>query len=212
MRIAFWLAFGTALTITAMVELIRWARDRGDDVSAISDDHGRARHGRHGRADCTLRRRRPYAGRMIALVPVRDGVLPAGCRGGDRRVRRTGRARRLRHGRRRDRRLHRRRPPRRARSRRTGPMGAALAAIVGQLAEGADTGIDTDIVVLPHSPDGRDLAPRLARGTRPAAVLRRHRGHRAPRPPGAPWRPRTPRAPPAADHSSRRWNPVYANL
>ena len=35
--IAFWLAFGTALTITAMVELIRWARDRGDDVSAISN-------------------------------------------------------------------------------------------------------------------------------------------------------------------------------
>lgn len=29
--IAFWLAFGTALSITALVELIRWARDRGDD-------------------------------------------------------------------------------------------------------------------------------------------------------------------------------------
>ncbi len=27
--LAFWLAFGTALSITALVELIRWARDRG---------------------------------------------------------------------------------------------------------------------------------------------------------------------------------------
>ncbi len=29
--IAFWLAFGTALGITAMVEIIRWIRDRGTD-------------------------------------------------------------------------------------------------------------------------------------------------------------------------------------
>jgi membrane protein DedA with SNARE-associated domain len=29
--IAFWLAFGTALSITAIVELIRWARDRGGE-------------------------------------------------------------------------------------------------------------------------------------------------------------------------------------
>jgi len=47
--IAFWLAFGTALSITAMVELIRWARDRGDDDApadvtaqiAPADDDGR---------------------------------------------------------------------------------------------------------------------------------------------------------------------------
>lgn len=36
---------------------------------------------------------------------------------------------------------------------------AALAPIIRQLAE---QGVDTDIVVLPHAPDGRDLAPHLA--------------------------------------------------
>ena len=36
---------------------------------------------------------------------------------------------------------------------------AALAPIIRRLAE---QGVDTDIVVLPHAPDGRDLAPHLA--------------------------------------------------
>jgi membrane protein DedA with SNARE-associated domain len=36
--IAFWMAFGTALSITAIIELIRWARDRGDDTDALLDD------------------------------------------------------------------------------------------------------------------------------------------------------------------------------
>jgi membrane protein DedA with SNARE-associated domain len=31
--LAFWLAFGTALGITALIELIRWARDSGEDAS-----------------------------------------------------------------------------------------------------------------------------------------------------------------------------------
>lgn len=34
--IAFWLAFGTALGITAMIEIIRWIRDRGEDTTAES--------------------------------------------------------------------------------------------------------------------------------------------------------------------------------
>ena len=100
---------------------------------------------------------------MIALVPVRDGVLPAGaaeaiaeCDGrvvlagsgtADAEIDGFTAAAHLVE---------------------LGPVepgrwALALAAIVEQLAEtGADTGIDTDIVVLPHSPDGRDLAPRLA--------------------------------------------------
>ena len=47
--LAFWLAFGVALSITAMVEIIRWARDRGrsdlgeptDAVIAHADDADR---------------------------------------------------------------------------------------------------------------------------------------------------------------------------
>ena len=36
--VAFWLAFGTALSITAIVEIIRWVRDRG--ATAPSDPTG----------------------------------------------------------------------------------------------------------------------------------------------------------------------------
>lgn len=36
--IAFWLAFGTALSITAIVELIRWARDRGTEPEIADHD------------------------------------------------------------------------------------------------------------------------------------------------------------------------------
>jgi len=44
-----------------------------------------------------------------------------------------------------------------------GRWAVALAAVIEQLAgTGTGTDTDTDIVVLPHSPDGRDLAPRLA--------------------------------------------------
>ena len=45
--IAFWLAFGTALAITAIVELIRWARDRGGDER----DDGRDDRPDGGRVD-----------------------------------------------------------------------------------------------------------------------------------------------------------------
>ncbi len=36
--LAFWLAFGTALSITALVEIIRWIRDRGATDTAQSTD------------------------------------------------------------------------------------------------------------------------------------------------------------------------------
>ncbi len=36
--LAFWLAFGTALSITAMIEIIRWARDRGTTTPAEPTD------------------------------------------------------------------------------------------------------------------------------------------------------------------------------
>jgi electron transfer flavoprotein alpha subunit len=96
---------------------------------------------------------------MIALIPVRDGVLPAGaaetiseCDGhaliagsgtGD--VELDGLATT-------------------ALLVELGPVEPArwtalLATVIRQLAE---QGIDTDIVVLPHAPDGRDLAPHLA--------------------------------------------------
>ena len=47
--LAFWLAFGTALSITALVEIIRWIRDRGttdadeatDAMIAHADDGDR---------------------------------------------------------------------------------------------------------------------------------------------------------------------------
>ena len=40
--IAFWLAFGTALAITAMIEIIRWIRDRGrPTVIAHAEEHDR---------------------------------------------------------------------------------------------------------------------------------------------------------------------------
>ena len=44
--IAFWLAFGTALGITAMIEIIRWIRDRGrtpEDATVIAhaEEHDR---------------------------------------------------------------------------------------------------------------------------------------------------------------------------
>ncbi|TFH20080.1 MAG: hypothetical protein E4H05_03150, partial [Acidimicrobiales bacterium] len=109
--------------------------------------------------DCVRRRARPYAGRMIALVPVRDGVLPAGA--AETISECDGHALVVGSG--------------------TGDVDldglattvllvelgaveptrwtAVLAPIIRQLAE---QGIDTDIVVLPHAPDGRDLAPHLA--------------------------------------------------
>lgn len=96
---------------------------------------------------------------MIALIPVRDGVLPVGaaetiseCHGfvlvagsGTDDVELDGIAAT-------------------ALLVELGPFAptrwtAALAPILRQLAE---QDVDTDIVVLPHSPDGRDLAPRLA--------------------------------------------------
>ena len=89
---------------------------------------------------------------MLAVVPVRDGVLPAGaaetiaeCAG--RAVLAGSAIRRRRARRHRHRRAH-----RRAR-RRTRPTAGRAP---------SPRCVDDDIVVLPASPDGRDLAPRLA--------------------------------------------------
>lgn len=38
--IAFWLAFGTALAITGLMEIIRWVRHRDDDLDVAVDDTG----------------------------------------------------------------------------------------------------------------------------------------------------------------------------
>jgi electron transfer flavoprotein alpha subunit len=92
---------------------------------------------------------------MIALVPVRDGVLPAGApdaiaeAGGRVVIAGSGTADTVVDG-----------LASQVYLAELGPVEigrwiAALAPVIGGLA-------DSDIVVLPHSPDGRDLAPRLA--------------------------------------------------
>ena len=90
---------------------------------------------------------------MLAVIPVRDGVLPSGgaetvaeCDGGRSLVGSAPRADEL-AGVARDVRLA------RARRLRARPRWAAA----------ARAHVDDDVVVLPASPDGRDLAPRLAR-------------------------------------------------
>ncbi len=93
---------------------------------------------------------------MIALIPVRDGVLPAGApdaiaeAGGRALIAGSGTADAPVDG----------IASRGASWRSSGPVelgrwAAALAPIIEALP-------DSDIVVLPHAPDGRDLAPRLA--------------------------------------------------
>lgn len=92
---------------------------------------------------------------MIALVPVRDGVLPAGApdaiaeAGGRVLIAGSGTADALVEGTASEVYLAELGPVEVAR------WTAALAPIIESLS-------DTDIVVLPHTPDGRDLAPRLA--------------------------------------------------
>ena len=92
---------------------------------------------------------------MIALVPVRDGVLPAGApdaiaeAGGRVVIAGSGTDHAVVDGLASEVYLVELGPVEIAR------WTAALAPVVGDLA-------DSDIVVLPHSPDGRDLAPRLA--------------------------------------------------
>ena len=103
--------------------------------------------------------RPPYIGwSMIALVPVRDGVLPAGadetiaeCDGvailagsGLDDVGLDG--------------LAAARPPRRTRRRRTRALERRPVATVIRTIDAAGA----ESIVLPNSPDGRDLAPRLA--------------------------------------------------
>ena len=96
---------------------------------------------------------------MIALIPVRDGVLPAGAAetisecGGHALVAGTGTGDIALDGLATTALLVELGPVEPAR------WTAALAPIFRRLAE---QGVDTDIVVLPHAPDGRDLAPHLA--------------------------------------------------
>ena len=130
-----------------------------------------------------------YPDRMLAVVPVRDGVLPAGCGRGGRRVRRPRRPRRVR--------------ARRRRSWRGSPRtcGSSSSATFApdRWAQALAGLVDDDVVVLPGSPDGRDLAPRLAHvlGRRLLAgaveIVRRARPPRSRRRP-RPARRRHPRA------------------
>ena len=69
---------------------------------------------------------------------------------------------------------------------------------------------DSDIVVLPHAPDGRDLAPRLAAALERPLLAGATEVARAPRPRRPPWRARTPRAPTRPARSSPRCNPAPA--
>ena len=108
---------------------------------------------------------------LVTVVPVRDGVLPAGadetvaeCGGRSCSPAPASTTASLAG-------LASRRPPARARHRSPRRVDDGAGDAADDLADG-------DVVVLPGSPDGRDLAPRLARRARPAAARRRH--HRDP--------------------------------
>ena len=65
--LAFLLAFAGALTVTVIIEVVRHLRDKRREAAA------RGLVGRVGRPPGDA-----YPDRMLAVVPVRDGVLPAG--------------------------------------------------------------------------------------------------------------------------------------
>ena len=113
--VAFLLAFGAALSITIIIEVVRHVRGRGEE----------RRTGRGRRPPRCPDRPDPRhtLSAMLAVIPVRDGVLPAGA---DETVAECG-GRALLAGsaprRRRARRDRQRRPARRARAVRAGPLG-----------------------------------------------------------------------------------------